>query len=64
MLLAFAPFVAFAVLNHFVDPTVALTVAAVISLGLIAREMLSGRPAKILEVGTCILFVALGHTAF
>ncbi len=59
MLLAFAPFIAFALLNHFVDPTTALIAAALVSLGLIAREVLTGRSAKILEVGTCILFVGL-----
>jgi hypothetical protein len=59
MLLAFAPFVTFAVLNHFVSPTTALTIAALVSLGLIAREIVLGRSAKILEVGTCILFGGL-----
>jgi sterol desaturase/sphingolipid hydroxylase (fatty acid hydroxylase superfamily) len=43
MLLAFAPFIAFAVLNHFVTPTVALVIAALVSLGLIGREILPGR---------------------
>jgi hypothetical protein len=64
MLLAFAPFVAFAVLNHFVAPTAALVVAALVSLGLIGREMLFGRSAKILEVGTCILFSGLALYAY
>ena len=59
MLLAFAPFIAFAVLNHFFAPTAALTVAALVSLGLIGREVFLGRSAKILEVGTCILFGGL-----
>jgi hypothetical protein len=59
MLFAFAPFIAFAVLTHFVAPAVALTVAALISLGLIGREIVLGRSAKILEIGSCILFGGL-----
>jgi hypothetical protein len=64
MLLAFAPFIAFAVLNHFVSPTAALVAAALVSLVLIAKEVLTGRSAKILEVGTCILFVGLAAYAY
>jgi hypothetical protein len=59
MLLAFAPFVAFAVLNHFVAPVIALAVAALVSLVLTGREVMLGHSAKILEVGTCILFSGL-----
>ncbi|MFT3730026.1 MAG: hypothetical protein QM780_01190 [Hyphomicrobium sp.] len=64
MLLAFAPFVAFAVLNHFISPTAALAIAALISLGLIGREIVLGHSAKILEVGTCILFGGLAVYAY
>lgn len=64
MLLAFAPFIAFAVLNHFVAPTAALVIAALVSLVLIGRELMLGRSAKILEVGTCILFGGLAVYAF
>ena len=64
MLLAFTPFIAFAVLNHFVAPTAALIVAALVSLGLIVREVLQARSAKILEVGTCILFSCLAIYAY
>jgi hypothetical protein len=64
MLLAFAPFITFAVLNHFVAPTVALVAAAAVSLGLIVREMVLGRSAKILEVGTCLLFSGLAIYAY
>ncbi len=64
MLLAFAPFIAFAILNHFVDPTAALIVAALVSFGLIGREILLGHSAKILEVGTCILFGGLAVYAY
>lgn len=64
MLLAFAPFIAFAVLNHFVAPVAALVVAALVSLGLIIKEVLQRRSAKILEVGTCILFSGLALYAY
>lgn len=64
MLLAFAPFVAFAVLNHFVDPTIALAVAAVVSIVLTGRELGMGRSAKILEVGTAILFAGLAIVSY
>jgi hypothetical protein len=64
MLLAFAPFIAFAILDHFAAPIVALVVAALISLVLIGRELVFGRSAKILEVGSCILFSGLAGYAF
>jgi hypothetical protein len=64
MLLAFAPFIAFAVINHFATATTALAVAALISLVLIGRELVSGRSAKILEVGSCVLFSSLAVYAF
>jgi hypothetical protein len=57
--LAFLPFISFAVLNHFVTPTVSLVVAALVSLGLIAREVLQARSVKMLEAGTCMLFGGL-----
>jgi hypothetical protein len=64
MLLAFAPFLAFAALNHFVAPTIALTFAALVSFALIGREVLLGRSAKILEVGTCALFGGLAAYSY
>jgi hypothetical protein len=64
MLSAFAPFIAFAVLNHFAAPTAALVAAALISLALIGRELVFGRSAKILEVGSCVLFSGLAVYAF
>jgi hypothetical protein len=54
MLLAFAPFIAFAVLTHFVVPVATLAVAAAVSLGLIGKELVSGRSIKTLELGTCV----------
>jgi len=64
MLLAFTPFLAFAALNHFVAPTIALTFAALVSFALIGREVLLGRSAKILEVGTCALFGGLAAYSY
>ena len=64
LLWAFSPFIAFAVLNHFVNPTMALVVAALVSLVLIGREIASGRSAKILEIGTCILFAGLAAFSY
>jgi hypothetical protein len=64
VLLAFLPFIAFAVLNHFVDPAIALAIAALASLLLSVREVISGKSPKILEVGTFILFAGLGVYAY
>ena len=56
ILLAFAPFIVFAVLDRIVGPTAALAAAAAVSAALIAR---SGRSVKVLEVGTFVLFGGL-----
>jgi hypothetical protein len=64
MLLAFAPFIAFALLTHFVAPVASLVVAAVVSLGLIGKELVLGRSIKILELGTCVLFGGLAVYAY
>ena len=60
ILLAFAPFIVFAVLDRIVGPAEALAGAAVISAALIVRD-LSGhrRTIKILDGGTFVLFVGL-----
>jgi hypothetical protein len=60
ILLAFAPFVVFAVLDRIVGPVGALTAGAWVSAALVARDLVgSGRSIKILEVGTFILFSGL-----
>jgi hypothetical protein len=60
ILLAFVPFIVFAVLDRIVGPAGALAAAAGVSAALIARDLLrSGRSMKILEVGTFILFSGL-----
>jgi hypothetical protein len=60
MLLAFAPFIAFAVIDRLATPLPALVVAALISLALIIRDVvMPQRSPKALEIGTAILFAGL-----
>jgi hypothetical protein len=63
-MLAFAPFIAFAVVDRLIGSTEGLISGAVISLVLILRDALTpGRTPKILEIGTAILFCALSAYA-
>ena len=61
ILLAFAPFFAFFLIERFLDkPLVALVAGAVVSAILVAREIMRGsKQLKVLEVGTMILFAGL-----
>jgi hypothetical protein len=60
MLLAFAPFIVFAVLDHLVGPAGALTAGSAVSAALIMRDLIRlDRDPKILEVGTFFLFGVL-----
>lgn len=59
LLLAFLPFIAFALLANHVDPKIALAVAAVIAIVLVARDWATKRRVKILDAGTAVLFTAL-----
>lgn len=60
ILLAFAPFIAFALVDTFVGSAPALFCGTLISAGLIAREwLLHKKSPKILEIGTVILFAVL-----
>ena len=60
ILLAFAPFLVFAIVDRFDQPTAGLIAGAVVSAALILRDFLTpGRAAKILEIGTFILFSGL-----
>ncbi len=60
ILLAFAPFIAFAVIDRLIGPTEGLVAGAVTSGALLIRDwMIAGRSPKILEVGTAILFGGL-----
>jgi hypothetical protein len=64
ILLAFAPFLVFAVLDRIVGPTVGLTAGALTSAALLARDVLTpGRTPKILEIGTALLFGGLAGYA-
>jgi hypothetical protein len=59
ILLAFAPFIAFAVIDRLAGPTEGLVAGAVVSTGLLLRDLIRGRTAKVLEIGTAILFGGL-----
>jgi len=60
ILLAFAPFIVFAILDRLAGSTAGLVVAALVSMALVARDVMTGgRSPKILEIGTAALFCAL-----
>jgi len=60
ILLAFAPFIAFAVVDRLAGPTEGLVVGALVSAALLVRDWVTpGRTPKILEVGTALLFGGL-----
>jgi hypothetical protein len=60
ILLAFAPFLAFAIIDRVAGSVEGLIAGAVVALCLLVRDwMTPGRTPKILEVGTAILFGAL-----
>lgn len=57
ILLAFAPFIVFAVVDRLVGPTEGLVAGALTSLAVLVRDWLSpGRTPKLLEIGTALLF--------
>jgi hypothetical protein len=60
ILLAFAPFIAFAIVDRLVGGTAGLIAGTVVSAGLILRDLVTpNRAAKVLEIGTVILFGGL-----
>ncbi len=59
ILLAFAPFIAFALIDRLSGPTEGLIAGAVVSAALLLRDLIQGRTAKVLEIGTAILFGGL-----
>jgi hypothetical protein len=60
ILLAFAPFLAFAVVDRIWGSVEGLVAGALVSSVLIARDLLTpGRSPKILEIGTAVLFGGL-----
>jgi hypothetical protein len=56
--MAFAPFLAFALLTGPLGPLPALAAGALISAALVIRGYLRGAEPRILEIGTCLLFSA------
>jgi hypothetical protein len=59
ILLAFAPFLAFALVDRLVGPMEGLIAGAVVSAALLLRDLVLGRTVKVLEIGTAILFGGL-----
>lgn len=60
LLLAFAPFLAFALVCHLVGAIPALAAGAIVSLALNVRDALTpGRSPKLLEIATFVLFALL-----
>jgi hypothetical protein len=63
ILLAFAPFIAFAVIVKIWSGTMALFVGACVSAIPLARDLLGRRQVKILEAGTFLIFSGLALMA-
>ena len=60
ILLAFTPFIVFALIDRLVGSTEGLIAGALVSAALLARDwMTSGRTPKLLEIGTMLLFGGL-----
>jgi hypothetical protein len=60
ILLAFAPFIVFALLDRLVGPMAGLVAATLVSAALLGRDwMTPGRAPKLLEIGTLLLFGGL-----
>lgn len=64
ILLAFAPFIIFALIDRIGGPTAGLVAGALVSLALLLRDLLThSRSPKILEIGTSVLFCGLAGYA-
>lgn len=60
ILLAFAPFIVFAIVDRLVGPTAGLVLGMLVSLAMLARDFVTpSRSPKILEIGTALLFGGL-----
>jgi hypothetical protein len=60
ILLAFAPFLAFALVDRLIGPSQGLFAGVIVSAALLARDWFTpGRTPKILEIGTALLFAGL-----
>jgi hypothetical protein len=65
LLLAFAPFIAFAVVEHLAGVPAGLAVGTILAIALLVRDLLTpGHRIKLLEIGTTLLFGALAVYAF
>jgi len=64
MLLAFAPFIAFAAIDRLVGPVEGMFAGFAASAALLIRDWSQGRGAKVLEIGTVALFGAAGCYAW
>jgi hypothetical protein len=60
MLLAFAPFIAFAAIDRLVGPVEGMFAGFAVSAALLIRDWSQGHKVKVLEIGTAALFGALG----
>jgi predicted transporter len=60
MLLAFAPFIAFAAIDRLVGPVEGMFAGFAVSAALLIHDWSQRRTAKVLEIGTAALFGALG----
>ena len=64
ILLAFAPFIVFAIIERLIGPTEGLVAGAITSATLITRDVITPtRSPKILEIGTALLFGILAAYA-
>jgi len=60
ILLAFAPFIVFAIVDRLVGPTAGLVLGMLVSVAMLVRDFVTpGRSPKILEIGTTLLFGGL-----
>jgi hypothetical protein len=60
ILLAFAPFIVFAIVDRLIGPTEGLMSGAVIAIVLLVRDWITpGRMPELLEIGTALLFAGL-----
>ena len=60
ILLAFAPFIVFAILDRLIGATGGLIAGAAVSAGLLLRDWFTpGRSPKVLEIGTTVLFTGM-----
>lgn len=59
ILLAFAPFLAFALVDRALGSLDGLLAGAVVSIAMLVLDMMRGKSPKVLEIGTVLLFAGL-----